>query len=112
MVDNIKEIQSEIEAEQPYNTADPEAVNKERKKYARTRADRLEFVKAAMGVQQGRSWFYDILNFCDIFNYKFDEDPYRNAFNCGVRNIGARILADVQEASPEKYLEMIRENKR
>lgn len=93
------------------DTSDPVAVNKSRKKYARTRADRLRFIEAAMKHEQGRAWFNDILVFCKVFQGPFNDDPYKTAFLCGEQNIGLRILSDIQEAAPKEYLMMVNENK-
>jgi hypothetical protein len=94
-----------------YDTSDKESVNKARKKSSRTRADRLKFVEAAMTMEQGRAWFYDLLIFCHVFNTTFDEDPYRHAYRTGEANIGLRVLSDIQETSPQNYIKMIAECK-
>jgi hypothetical protein len=94
-----------------YDTSDKEEVNKVRKKVARTRADRLKFITAAMQHEQGRAWYYDILVFCKVFQGPYSDDPYRTAFLCGEQNVGLRILADLQEAAPDDYNKMISENK-
>ena len=112
MVDPVKEVEAEANLEVPYDTSNPEAVNKVRKKAARTRADRLEFIKAAMGLSQGRAWFYDILLFCKCFEGPYVAgDPYATAMKCGQQNIGLRILDDLQTAAPDNYLQMIKEQK-
>lgn len=111
MVDKIAVNEAEEVAEETYDTSDPKAVNTIRKKAARTRADRLKFVEAAMSHEQGRAWFYDILLYCHIFRNSFEDDPYRTAFKCGENNIGLRILDDVQTAAPDNYLLMVKENK-
>lgn len=99
-------------AEQSYDTSDPEAVNKKSKRSARTRADRLEFVKAAMQHPQGRAWFYDTILRCRVFNNPFNaDDQHTTSFRCGELNIGLQILDDIQTAAPEKYTLMISENK-
>ena len=94
-----------------YDTSDKEQVNKARKKASRTRADRLKFVEAAMTMEQGRAWFYDLLIRCHVFNTPFDEDPCRHAFRAGEANVGLMILSDIQESAPDNYTKMIRENK-
>jgi hypothetical protein len=99
------------EEDTSYDTSDKEAVNTARKKSSRTRADRLEFVKASMSFEQGRAWFYDLLVFCHVFETTFDEDPLRMAFKASRHNVGLRILDDIQTASPENYMTMIKENK-
>lgn len=99
------------EAEVPYNTAEPEQVNKARKRESRNRATRLQFVEAAMTTEQGRAWFYDILVRCKTISTPFSHDPYDTAFKCGMQNIGLMILDDIQTAAPSDYMKMITENK-
>lgn len=110
MVDKVEEAVATEALEETYDTSEPKEVNKARKKYSRTRADRLHFVDAAMGTEQGRAWFYDLLVFCKVVKTPFDDDPYRTAFNCGQQNIGLRVMADIQTAASKQYLTMISEN--
>lgn len=111
MVDAVKINEANEAAEEDYNTSEPEQVNKARKKYARTRAERLEFVQAAMTTSQGRGWFYDLLVRCKVFATPFTADPYETAFKCGTQNIGLQVLDDIQTAAPRDYTIMIQENK-
>lgn len=111
MADSIEQDKAATELEEAYDTSDPKQVNTARKKAARTRADRLRFVKAAMEQEEGRAWFYDQLVYCKIFSTPFSEDPYITSFKCGQQECGRRILADIQDSAPAEYLLMIRENK-
>jgi len=99
------------EQEESYNTSEPEQVNKARKRDARTRATRLQFVEAAMTTEQGRAWFYDLLVRCKVVSTPFAHDPYDTAFKCGMQNIGLQVLDDIQTAAPSDYMKMITENK-
>lgn len=107
MSDTIQLVEDES-----YDTSEPEEVNKAKKKAGRTRADRLEFIKAAMSVDQGRAWYYDFLIRCHIFKVPYvSESPYDTAFKCGELNIGLQVLDDIQTAAPNDYVKMISENK-
>lgn len=113
MADPIRTNKAEEEAEVPYDTSDPQVVNTVRKKAARTRADRLEFVKAAMQHEQGRAWFYDLLVRCYITRTPFiSGDPHATSFRCGEQNIGLQIIDDIQTASPDEYTIMMTEGKK
>lgn len=105
------QINSQTDIEDTYDTSDKEAVNKQRKKSARTRAQRLEFIEAAMTTEQGRAWFYDLLVFCKIFSTAYIEGSDRTIYNLGAQNVGLRVLDDIQTAAPDKYITMITENK-
>lgn len=112
MSNPILENQISEENEETVDTSDPQAVNKSKKRAARKRADRLKFIEAAMGLEEGRAWFYDLLVFCKVFQGPFSSDPYQTAFLCGEQNIGLRVLDDIQTAAPKQYLTMVSENKR
>lgn len=112
MVDRIKVIEAEDNLDEPIDTADPIKVNEARKKYARTRADRLRFVEAAMTTVEGRAWFYDTLVRCKVVATPFENDAFRTAFNCGMQNIGLQLMQDIQDAAPENYIKMISESRK
>jgi hypothetical protein len=113
MVDTIAVKQAELEQEEAVNTAEPAQVNKARKKAARTRADRLRFIKAAMQHEEGRAWFCDIINRCRVFDNAFyAEETHNTAFRLGEQNIGKMIFDDIIEAAPELYVTMISEGKK
>lgn len=112
MGDPVKINEAEEAADEAYDTSDPVQVNQQRKKAARTRADRLEFIKAAMTTIQGRAWFWDTLVRCKVVSTPFNQDPYVTSFNCGMQNIGLQILDDIQTASPNGYIQMVSENKK
>lgn len=112
MSNPVAQAQAQDEVDTSYDTSEPEQVNKVRKKSARTRADRLEFVAAALTTEQGRSWFYDIMRRCKVFQGPYvGGDPYATAFRCGEQNVGLMVMDDVQTASPENYIKMVSENK-
>lgn len=111
MVDAVAVNEATESSETTYDTSDKEAVNNVRKKTARTRATRLEFVAAAMTTPQGRAWFYDTLVRCKVVSTPYIENSDRTIFNLGQQNIGLMILEDIQIAAPENYLRMVTENK-
>lgn len=107
MADQIDQIEAADNLVDVVDTADPKAVNRARKKAARTRADRLRFVEAAMGTEEGRAWYFDLLNRCRVFNQPFtDGDPHKTSFKCGELNIGNQVLADILDAAPDKFVTM------
>ena len=109
MSNEILENQIIEETTESYDTSDAKQVNRARKRDARKRADRLKFVEAAMTHEEGRAWFYDMLLFCKVINTPYCDNPYDTAFKCGMQNVGLRILLDLQDAAPERYLDMVKE---
>lgn len=97
---------------QSYDAADPKIVNDTRKKSARLRKKRTDFVKAMMDTHEGRMWAYEILCMCHIAeNTEVLGHPHATSFRNGERNIGLKLLADISEAAPEKYMVMMVEGR-
>lgn len=98
--------------EAPYDASDPAAVNAARKRATRIRKKRLDFVKAMMSMQEGRLWINDLLESCYIFgNPLIPGQTDVTFFNIGQQNVAKKILADINEAAPEKYMLMLKEAK-
>lgn len=94
-----------------FDTSDPKAV-KARKRSAKKAAEaQAEVIKTFMGFPDGRAYFYQLLVKCNCYRNPFSCDTNLMAFSCGEQNIGLQILADLQAASPELYLQMMRESK-
>lgn len=110
----MAEIQDEElpEEEKPFDAADPKVVNDARKRGARLRKKRIDFVKAMMGTHEGRMWTYDMLTMGHIAEPTHTPgDPYATAFKEGERNFANKILCDISEAAPEKYMLMMAEGR-
>ena len=71
--------------------------------------NRVNFLVAAMSTAQGREWFYDLLEFCHIFNDPFSGQALLEAYRKGERNVGLRLFSDILTHCPDSYAQMIRE---
>lgn len=95
-----------------YDADDPKAVNNARKRSARLRKKRTDFVRAMMDQHQGRMWIYDYLvmgHFAEPTHTP--GDPYSTAFKEGERNLANRLLADINESAPDQYTVMMEEGR-
>lgn len=94
-----------------FDASDPKAV-KEAVKAAKSK-DTLakEGLKAAMQSEAGRAWLYKLLMLSAPGRNAFSSDPLDMAFRCGEQNIGQQIIAEMDEVSPELYLQMMKENR-
>ena len=105
-------LEDELPDDEAYDAADPEAVNKARKRAVRLHKKRVDFVKAMMDMHEGRMWLFDVLNMCHMAeNTHTPGDTHTTAFKNGERNIGLKILADISEANPDRYMLMLTEGK-
>ena len=70
---------------------------------------RITYLQAAMSVQAGRAWFYDLLEFCHLFNDPFTGNSLTEAYRKGERNVGLRLFADIIAHCPDDYIRMMKE---
>ena len=63
-----------------------------------------------MRTEGGRSFIWNQLQSCSVFESIFDMDPVQAGYNSGMRDAGLRLDRVVKEAAPEYYLQMIKEN--
>jgi hypothetical protein len=92
------------------DASDPKAIQASIKE-AKSKDDRAkEGLHSLMRDVNGRAWLYRVLMFCDPYRSPFSTDALVMAKNCGEANIGLQIIADMQECSPELYLQTMKEN--
>lgn len=73
------------------------------------RRDQLGLLVKIMSDPLGREYFYDLLASCHVYSTSFGTNALMMAFREGERNVGLRVAADVNEASPDLYLQMLKE---
>src|SRR5262245_29149169 len=73
------------------------------------RRDQLALLTKFISEPAGRSYFYDLLAACHVYSSSFGSNAMAMAFREGERNIGIKIGADLTEASPDFYLQMLKE---
>lgn len=96
----------------PYDAGEPKTVNAARKKAARLRRKRTDFVRGMMDTHEGRMWAYDYLSMGHIAEPTHTPgDPYSTAFREGERNLANKMLSDISESAPEKYMVMMAEGR-
>lgn len=79
----------------------------ERRQREREQSD-LRFV---MGNKQGRRFMWRLLSRAGVFQSSFNTNNAVMAFNEGNRNGGLQQLTEIMETCPERYTEMLAEQK-
>lgn len=69
-----------------------------------------ETITALQKHRQGRKFLWWLLEVGGVNTQPFAHNALQTSFNCGVMNVGNRILEAVTEASPEGYMNMMKEN--
>ena len=80
---------------------------------ARLRSERraeLEALARLMDDPAGRRWVRNTLAACHVWDTSFATNAVRMAFLEGERNQGLRLQAEVMEAAPDQFIEMLKEH--
>ena len=79
---------------------------------ARLRSERraeLEALARLMEDPAGRRWVRNTLAACHVWDTSFATNAVRMAFLEGERNQGLRLQAEIAEAAPDQFIEMLKE---
>jgi hypothetical protein len=71
--------------------------------------NRINFLVSAMGLSQGRAYFFDLLEFCQSFVITPSFETNRDYTALGQRNVGMRIFAEIMLHCPATYTTMMEE---
>lgn len=94
------------------NAADEKQVKKAAWKARDRQRKELEDVAFILSTPEGRRFFWRYLEKCGIFKSSFSEhSSHLTSFMEGERSIGLQLMADMNEADPEAYAVMQRENR-
>lgn len=73
-------------------------------------AQRREGLRKIMGSPEGRLWMYGLLEACGVFRTSFTGNS-ETFMREGQRNIGLRIMAEIDRDHDQAYVQMCREAK-
>jgi hypothetical protein len=98
-------------ARAPFDPNDHKQVQ-DRARQAKDRARDLDqAIRALMAQPDGRAWVWDHLSACGIYRTSAHaSDPHMTYFHEGERNVGLRLLVQLQRACPDLYATMTKEN--
>jgi hypothetical protein len=92
------------------NSADEEQVERAGRKEKSLRDQQENDMRKVLQLREGRRFLWRYLGICKVFQTTFTGNN-TTFFNEGMRDVGLRLLADINEASPESYLLMMKEAK-
>lgn len=92
-----------------YNASNRKDIRAAEKEAHDREVAKLDYLKAAMSVPQGRQWFHDFLEACHIFSDPFTGDPLREAYSKGERNVGLLIYSEIVTHCPDDFILMMKE---
>lgn len=91
------------------NAANASQVNDADYKKRSAREKELDDVRVILNLKEGRRFVWRYLSECGVFQTSFTGQSNQTFFNEGSRNVGLKLLADVNEANPESYVTMVNE---
>lgn len=93
------------------NAADPDQVKNAKARVKRTREREIQDITWVLSTKMGRRFFWRYLEMTGLFRTSMDAAMNRTFFNEGERNVGLRLMADLDEAQPEAFILMKKESK-
>lgn len=92
-----------------YDASNRKDIRRAEKEARQLEISRLDYLKSAMSIPQGRAWFHDFLEACHLFSDPFTGDPLREAYSKGERNVGLLIYSDIVAHCPDDFIKMMKE---
>lgn len=92
------------------NAADAKQVKNASEKIKSLKERDLGDVRWIVSTPQGRRFYWKYLKSCHVFETSFTGNSH-TFFNEGERNVGLRLLAELNDADPEAYMKMLLEAK-
>jgi len=74
------------------------------------RSEQLYTIRKLMETENGRSFMMRCLLHCGTYGTVFEKDPFKHAYNSGLRDHGVWLESELKEAANESFLTMLREN--
>ena len=94
------------------NAADPEQIREAAEKEKIGRELELNDLCWILSDQRGRRFLWKLFEFAGMFKSSFSgEQPITMSNLEGQRNVGLKVMADLMEARPEAFIEMVNENR-
>lgn len=93
------------------NAADPEQVKSAVRKEKFNRDTELNDIRQVLSSLQGRRFVWKYLGVCGVDRISFGNGNDNTNFLEGQRNVGLKLKADIVDADPEYFLQMIKESK-
>lgn len=93
------------------NAADKEQVKDAAGKEKRGRDREIDDVAHLLADVHGRRFLWRVLEECGVYHQSFNHSGSIMSFNEGKRSVGLLLLRDIMEASPEAYVQMMKEFK-
>jgi hypothetical protein len=69
----------------------------------------LSDLSTVMKTVAGRHVFHELISYCDLYDDGYDKDVGLMNKMSGIRNVGIKMLAEIEMACPDMFWEMMRD---
>lgn len=90
------------------NASDPQQIAEVESKARRKRDQDNEDLLAVMSTHEGRRFVWKILESAGLYKLSYTGNS-ETFFNEGQRNVGLKLLSELQKVTPDEYLRMTQE---
>lgn len=73
-------------------------------------SDYIEDLKSTLQTKAGRNVLWSIMDQANVFGMSYTGEVNSTIFNEGMRNMGNRLLIQIQQANPDAFLLMQKEH--
>lgn len=112
MADDLQKLEAEEELkeqEEPFNSSDPEHVNKARKKHGQKKKKDREIIAALMSHADGRQMIYDSTFLILSTNPVVPGCSLSTYYNLGMAKKARDLFTEVVKVCPELFVKMMKE---
>lgn len=74
------------------------------------RSEQLHTIRKIMETENGRSFMMRCLQHCGTYDTVFEKDPFKHAYNSGLRDHGVWLERELKESASESFLIMLKES--
>lgn len=97
--------------EPEFNSSDPEHVKRRNQRIRVQQSADEAMLLAIMQQRAGREWVYGLLGYCQVYGATFRTNALETAFGEGRRDVGLRLMADLNSTNALRalYIQMLQE---
>lgn len=93
------------------NASDPQQVKRAKYKERYNRKDEIKDMTELLQDARFRKFIWRYLDFCGVYRSSWSPGPEIH-FNEGRRDVGLKLMTDIQESDPESLIIMMKEAKK
>lgn len=91
------------------NVADKEQIKDATRKEKDRRKEEVADLKFILSTVQGKRFLWRLLEQCKTFESVFSPESMRMSYSAGRQDLGHYLMAEIMDAEPEAFIEMMKQ---